>query len=225
MGNLGNVLREGQVVTVDSSSETTPSLTPEMTEKQAIATLSQAALAFHGGGDRPSAQDLVAALLAAESATRHRKTPFAFENLLGSWRLCFTTTTRHVRKRGILLSPGFYLPKFVPAEISFASDNPATHQGTISNQVTLGGLWLRFTGPCRFQPKRNLLAFDFTEMAIGAGDRPLWQRTLRQESAEAFAAKAIANLPFFAFFQAAPDFVAARGRGGGLAVWVKPSDG
>jgi hypothetical protein len=210
-------------MTVDSSSEMTPAPTPEMTEERAIATLAQAASAVCNGGQRPTAQDLVAALLAAESAARHRKAPFAFENLLGQWRLCFTATTRKARRRCVLLGSGFYLPKFVPAQISFASDNPATHQGTIRNQVTLGGLWLRFTGPCRFQPRKNLLAFDFTEMAIGAGDRPLWQRTLRQESAEAFAARAIAKLPFFAFFQIAPDFVAARGRGGGLAVWVRDS--
>lgn len=194
-----------------------------MTEERAIATLAQAASAVSSGGNRPAAQDLVAAMLAAESAARHRKAPFAFEDLLGQWRLCFATATRKARRRGVLLGTGFYLPKFVPAQINFASDDPATNQGTISNQVTLGGLWLRFTGPCRFQPNKNLLAFDFTEMAIGAGDRPLWQHTLRQESAEAFAARAIAKLPFFAFFQATPDFVAARGRGGGLAVWVRES--
>ncbi|MFQ3615310.1 MAG: hypothetical protein SNJ50_01255, partial [Cyanobacteriota bacterium] len=144
--------------------------------------------------------------------------------LLGQWRLCFATATRKARRRSLRLGPGFYWPQFVPAQISFASDAPATNQGTIANQVTLGGLWLRFIGPCRFQPKKNLLAFDFTEMAIGVGDRPLWQRTLRQESAEAFAARAIAKLPFFAFFQATPQFLAARGRGGGLAIWVKRSD-
>ncbi|WP_316791507.1 hypothetical protein [Thermoleptolyngbya oregonensis] len=199
-----------------------PSL--EMTEERAIATLSQAAATFWDGGDRPSAQAVVAAMLAAETTARHQKTPLAFEHLLGQWRLCFTTATRKARRRGIRLGPGFYWPKFVPAQISFASADPATNQGTIANQVTLGGLWLRFTGPCRFQPKKNLLAFDFTEMAIGAGDRPLWQRTLREESPEAFAARAIAKLPFFSFFQATPHFLAARGRGGGLAIWVKRPD-
>ncbi|WP_297082319.1 hypothetical protein [Thermoleptolyngbya sp. C42_A2020_037] len=202
----------------------TDSQSLEMTEERAIATLSQAAAAFCNGGDRPSAKTLVAAMLAAESAARHQKTPLTFENLLGQWRLCFTTTARKARRRGIRLGSGFYWPQFVPAQIGFASDEAATNQGTITNQVTLGGLWLRFTGPCRFQSKKNLLAFDFTKMAIGAGDRPLWQRTLREESAAAFAARAIAKLPFFAFFQATPHFLAARGRGGGLAIWVKQSD-
>jgi len=31
----------------------------------------------------------------------------------------------------------------------------------------------------------------------------------------------IAKLPFFAFFLVTEDFIAARGRGGGLALWVK----
>lgn len=210
---------------VNQSAKAADSLLPEMTEERAIATLSQAARAFCNGGDRPSAQDLVAAMLAAESVARHRKPSLAFESILGQWRLCFSTATRKARRRGIRLGPGFYWPKFVPAQISFVSNDPVTNQGTIANQVTLGGLWLRFTGPCRFQPKRNLLAFDFTEMAIGAGDRLLWQKVLREESAEAFASRAIAKLPFFAFFQATPQFAAARGRGGGLAIWVKRSDG
>ena len=212
-------------MTANQSAKVDDSQLLGMTEERAIATLSQAATAFCNGGDRPSAQDLVAAMLAAESAARHRNLPFAFEELLGQWRLCFSTATRKARRRGIRLGPGFYWPHFMSAQIGFASDDPATNQGTITNQVMLGGLWLRFTGPCRFQPKKNLLAFDFTEMAIGAGDRPLWQRTLRDLSAEAFAARAIAKLPFFSFFQATPQFLAARGRGGGLAIWVKRPDG
>ncbi|RMF68260.1 MAG: hypothetical protein D6742_05615 [Cyanobacteria bacterium J069] len=194
-----------------------------MAQPAAIATLLQAAAAWRGeGGDRPSAQAMVSALLAAESAARQQKTPLAFEPLLGEWRLCFTTATRKARRRGIVLGPGFYMPGFVPAQIGFASDDPASNQGTISNQVKLGGLWLRFTGPCRFQPKKSLLAFDFTQVAVGLGEgRVLWQRTLREESVEDFVQRAIAKLPFFAFFQATPDFVAARGRGGGLALWVR----
>jgi hypothetical protein len=31
----------------------------------------------------------------------------------------------------------------------------------------------------------------------------------------------IGRLPFFAFFAVTPTFIAARGRGGGLAIWVR----
>ena len=36
-----------------------------------------------------------------------------------------------------------------------------------------------------------------------------------------FSAQSIRTLPFFAFFLVTEDFIAARGRGGGLALWVK----
>ncbi len=35
----------------------------------------------------------------------------------------------------------------------------------------------------------------------------------------------IAKLPFFAFFLVTEEFIAARGRGGGLALWVKEVTG
>ena len=38
-----------------------------------------------------------------------------------------------------------------------------------------------------------------------------------------FYSQPIAKLPFFAFFLVTYDFIAARGRGGGLALWVKVS--
>ncbi len=38
-----------------------------------------------------------------------------------------------------------------------------------------------------------------------------------------FSTQSIAKLPFFAFFLVSEGFIAARGRGGGLALWVKVS--
>jgi hypothetical protein len=38
---------------------------------------------------------------------------------------------------------------------------------------------------------------------------------------EDFYKKPISQLPFFAFFLITEDFIAARGRGGGLAIWIK----
>ncbi|MEY3298237.1 MAG: hypothetical protein RLZZ597_1497, partial [Cyanobacteriota bacterium] len=39
--------------------------------------------------------------------------------------------------------------------------------------------------------------------------------------ADHFPSTPIAKLPFFAFFAATDQYLAARGRGGGLALWVK----
>ena len=90
-------------------------------------------------------------------------------------------------------------------------------------QIQIGGLTLRFVGPAKFLDKKNLLAFDFTEMQIWLGERSLYAKNLRagQDKREAFDGLSVAKLPFFAFFCISEEFIAARGRGGGLAMWIR----
>jgi hypothetical protein len=88
----------------------------------------------------------------------------------------------------------------------------------------LGGLWLRFTGPCRFQPKKNCWHSTLPKWRLARAIAPVAAHPAGSLSGS-IAARAIAKLPFFSFFQATPQFLAARGRGGGLAIWVKRPDG
>ena len=195
-------------MTIDVSSTNSP----------AFATiLTQAADTFRGAGTSPAAKEVVNALLQAEKAAKQQRLTYPFESLFGDWGLCFATGTRKVRRGGIVLGRGFYLPKFVPASISF------TNQGEISNQVQLGALLLKLTGPCQYLDKKNLLAFDFTEMQLSLFGRVVYSGNIRggKVQAEDFSNKAIAKLPFFAFFWVTEDLIAARGRGGGLALWIR----
>jgi hypothetical protein len=84
---------------------------------------------------------------------------------------------------------------------------------------------VRFTGPARYSGKKNLLAFDFTQLEIVCFGATAYRGRIgqRKQDSDSFADRAIAQLPFFAFFAAADDFIAARGRGGGLAVWIRQS--
>lgn len=119
---------------------------------------------------------------------------------------------------------GFYLPKFAPATIGFEpSPDSDKARRQISNQIQFGSLKLRFIGPTRFEVKQNLLAFDFTEFQLWGGDRLLFKKAFRggQAKIEAFEDLPLAKLPFFAFFLVTDDFIAARGRGGGLALWFR----
>ncbi|MBD1995016.1 hypothetical protein H6G00_00005, partial [Leptolyngbya sp. FACHB-541] len=94
-----------------------------------------------------------------------------------------------------------------------------------SNQIQLGGFKLRFTGPAKYLDKKNLLAFDFTQVQFELGERSLFTADFRGGKAKvaAFEQIAIAKLPFFAFFLVTEEFIAARGRGGGLALWIQES--
>ncbi|BAZ31790.1 hypothetical protein NIES4074_42630 [Cylindrospermum sp. NIES-4074] len=199
----------------------TATTTPDFTS-----VLFQAATAYRGQGSKlPTTSLLVDALLQAEKATKHQRLTYPFESLVGKWRLCFATGTRKVRKRGgIILGKGFYLPKFVAAQISFsAALGEDAGRGEIGNQVKLGSVLLKLTGPAKYLGKKNLLAFDFTQMLFSLFGLAVYNGQIRsgKVQAEDFYNQPIAKLPFFAFFLVTEDFIAARGRGGGLALWIR----
>ncbi|MCT0224604.1 hypothetical protein KQ310_05470 [Synechococcus sp. CS-1328] len=87
----------------------------------------------------------------------------------------------------------------------------------LTNAVRLGRLELRFSGQGALVGVRPLLRFSFNRLELGCleangGFRPLWSRPL-PEGGET------RRLPFFALIAAESDWLAARGRGGGLALW------
>jgi hypothetical protein len=188
----------------------------------------QAVMAYRNSiSQRPTAERVVNALLQLEKAAKQGRSRYPFAGFTGEWRLCFTTGVRKLHRGGIALGKGFYLPKFAPATIGFAPglemDND---KGQISNQIQFAGLTLRFTGPTKYLEKKNLLAFDFTQIQIIVGDRRVYTGGFRggKTKTGAFEQLPIAQLPFFAFFLVTEDFIAARGRGGGLALWIREAN-
>lgn len=203
-------------------------MTADLTSKaspDAIA-LGQVAAFYRGQeAERPSTEVVVNALLQAELAAKQQRLLYPFESLLGQWRLCFATGTRKVKQRGgIVLGKGFYLPKFTRAHISFSANlEQVSERGEIGNQVQLGPVLLKLVGPSRYLGKKNLLAFDFNQMQVSLFDRTVYSGQIRggKVQAQDFYNQPIAKLPFFAFFLVTQDLIAARGRGGGLALWIR----
>lgn len=202
-------------------------MTVEMTSTHSLITvLNRAAAAFQGkANDRPAAATVVEALLQAEKTAKRERLIYPVESLLGDWRLCFATGTRKVRRGGIVLGNGFYVPKLAVAQISFQAEAGAVElgHGTIGNQVQVGPVLLRFTGPAHYLGKKNLLAFDFTHLQLGVMGKTVYSGSVpgRKIRTQDLSSQTIGTLPFFAFFLMKPDFIAARGRGGGLALWVR----
>ncbi|MBE9050965.1 hypothetical protein IQ243_11155 [Nostocales cyanobacterium LEGE 11386] len=201
----------------DLTSTTTPDF---------VSVLSQAVAAYRGQGNaRPAAEVVVNALLKAEKVAKQQRLIYDFESLLGKWRLCFATGTKKARERGgIVLGKGWYVPKFVAVQISFSADlEQELGRGEIANQVQLGPVLLKLTGPAQYLGKKNLLAFDFNYMLVSLFSRGVYNRQIRsgKVQTEDFYNQPIAKLPFFAFFLVTEDLIAARGRGGGLAVWIR----
>lgn len=191
------------------------------------ATLAKAAAAFRGEvGDRPAAKTVVSALLQAEKAVKQQRLTYPLASLLGRWRLCLVTGTHKRQRGGIVLGKGFYVPKIASAQISFSSQTQTpdqTGKAEIGNQIQFGPLLFKLTGPAQYLGKKNLLAFDFTHMQLCLFGRSIYNGAFRSGKAQAEASynQSIVKLPFFAFFWVTEDLIAARGRGGGLALWIR----
>lgn len=186
-------------------------------------------------GPRPPATQVVKALLDTERAAKHPQSPLDSETFLGLWQLWFTASKKPAYKAGEPTGKGFYWPALAPGTLRFSRPTPDSPSSsppdpaspgpdllTIENQIRLGPLALRFSGPAKFLAKQNLLAFDFVRIQVFVGAVRLFQCPIKgRAGTEDWAATPIAKLPFFAFFAATDHYLAARGRGGGLALWAK----
>jgi hypothetical protein len=68
---------------------------------------------------------------------------------------------------------------------------------------------------------KNILAFDFTRITVKLLGKTVYQGFIRGgEAREAeFFSLSVAKQAFFAYFLVEDGIIAARGRGGGLALW------
>ena len=187
--------------------------------------LQQAANYFSDQTNLPSASEVVNALLKVEKNAKKEKITYPWESLIGNWRLCFITGTKKTRKKaGIVLGSGRYLPRFVKIYLNyFSSKELSTNQGKVENRVNLGGLQLSLTGPVKFLVTQNILAFDFTRMKVKLLGVTLYDGYIRggKTKEASFYTDKISQQAFFAYFYITDSAIAARGRGGGLALWSK----
>ena len=185
--------------------------------------LQKAALSFSRGNDLIPADEVVTALLAAEKKAKKQKINYDFEQLLGTWQLCFVTGTKKTRKRaGIVLGAGRYLPQLIKITITYKkNETTESNKGTVENCVDLKLLKLSLTGPIKFLSPQNILAFDFTRMQIELFGITLYNGYIRSGAAKeaSFYTDSIKKQAFFTYFFIDKFAIAARGRGGGLALW------
>lgn len=160
-----------------------------------------------------AADDLKTQLLQTERQARSQRPPIVADSLQGVWQLQAV-----LNKSGRLRR----WPRAIPASIQY---DFSAAVGQITNQVGLGNLRLRFQGPCQFEADRNLLWFDFERWQVAWGDRILVQGQLGRADQAALSdrlqQRPRPKLPFFHYFSVTPTAIAARGRGGGVAVWLK----
>lgn len=181
------------------------------------------------GAERPAPPLVVAALLAAEKQARKQGQSASFEQLIGVWRLCFVTGTRKAQQRaGRILGTGRYLPgwsnlalAYTPVSAPTMAEAEGWAAGQVENRVQLGGFHLILRGPTKFLTPKNILAFDFTRLQVQVLGRTLYTSYIRggRTSETHFYAERVGKQAFFAYFLIGELLIAARGKGGGLALW------
>ncbi len=195
-----------------------------MTDLEFIQTLNQA---VDNQQKSPSAKDTLSALLTAEKNSHHHKIQYQSSQFVGNWQLCFINGTNKSRSQfANLLKDGFYLPSFTPIKIaySFGDDAPdKCNQGRVINTVSVGLVKFTIEGPCQFNSQKNILAFDFTYLTMFILGAKIYSKNVRggKTSDQKFFSQSLKNQAFFSYFLVTDKLIAARGRGGGLALWKK----
>jgi hypothetical protein len=161
-----------------------------------------------GPGERPSG----ISLMQRELEVRRQGSGITASQLDGTWHL-----QQIWPKQGAspTAAAGLLL-RALRAQLCIRAGNDTLE---VRNSVALGALELRFSGTGQLQGRRPLLQFCFERLELRLGDQALLSRPLARPPER--------RLPFFALILCAPEgWLAARGRGGGLALWQKlPADG
>ena len=174
----------------------------------------------------PNPSELVEALLDLEKSARKEKISYDLASLVGCWQLRFVTGTNKFRqKAGIALGKGRYIPKFIRITISYQQDTDSANTGNVTNSVKLAALDLSLSGPVEFISPKNILAFDFTRIKAKIFGQTVYDGYIQKgamREKDFYRAK-LGNRAFFTYFVIQENAIAARGKGGGLALWVKNS--
>lgn len=150
-------------------------------------------------------------ILALEATAKKRGSGIVHQNLNGVWRLQHTWTGK-----GTNPLPGTdFLLRSLGARLELKGSGT---DWEIVNQVMAAGVELRFEGGAQLKGKRPMLIFRFETVKLLLAGRILLERKLPEPPSR--------RMPFFALIAMADNggWLAARGRGGGLALWDKTEE-
>ena len=146
-------------------------------------------------------------LLDLEKQARRSGSGLTASDLMGYWQL------KTVWPKGQTEANAFngWLLRSIGACLEIRGESADGLQ--LRNAVNLSGLTLQFTGPGELNGRQPLLKFRFEQVELLLGRFTLLKKKLPapEEGRE----------PFFALISRSPEgWMAARGRGGGLAFWT-----
>ncbi|MFN9622180.1 MAG: hypothetical protein ACK587_05010 [Cyanobacteriota bacterium] len=157
-----------------------------------------------------------ASLLALERSSAKLGSGLCPDDLVGTWRL------ERLWSKG-RSQPAHAAAATLRTLAARLALHPAKDGGMqLANTVGLGPLKLCFHGSVAFRGRRPLLVFQFQTMRVSLAGHLLWTLSLPKPDK--------GREPFFALISSQRTrtdqrWLAARGRGGGVALWVREEDG
>ncbi len=150
-------------------------------------------------------------LLDLEALARTEGSGIDFPSLIGLWRFAL------VWKKGIDKEDSISssLLRLFTASLELRENNHEPRKFNIVNSIEFGALSIRFIGFGELKETQPLLKFFFETIELKLGSNILFSRLLNIPDEK--------NRPFFALIaiEESGRWLSARGRGGGLALWLK----
>jgi hypothetical protein len=166
-----------------------------------------------GHSSRPTGPDLSgSAVLALERRSRRQGSGLTRERVQGRWRLDQLWSKQQAQPE----TTSAVLLRALQANLAITA-SPEGDGLAVLNSVQLGALQLCCSGEGQLRGRRPLLEFWFTQLEVRWGQHTLWRQAIAGPPEPR-------KRPFFALIAREGDgedgWLLARGRGGGLALWV-----
>ena len=148
-----------------------------------------------------------------EKSARVEGSGIEFDSLLGLWK--FNSVWKQGSDSEDSISSTLLKVLSATLELKKDTQNPEEKKFTIANAIKVGLLTLRFSGYANLERKQPLLPFSFDCIQIKLASLTILKRSLPVPDQK--------KRPFFALIAIDPNgkWLSARGKGGGLALWVK----
>ncbi len=152
-------------------------------------------------------------LLELEKIARVEGSGINFESLLGLWK--FNSVWKQGSNKEDSISSTMLQVFSASLELKRDSNKSDKDLFTIANSIQFGILSLTFSGIASLERKQPILPFSFDNIKIRLGSLTIFKKNLSKIDDK--------MKPFFALIALGSHgkWLAARGKGGGLALWVR----
>ena len=147
-----------------------------------------------------------------EKNSQNNGSGIVYEELLGIWNFQYVWGKESDEIKNITSS----ILQVLSAKLELKKKNKEDQLNfEIKNSINLGLLNIIFIGSAELKGLRPLLTFYFEELKISFSNFPIFNKELKKPEDK--------KMPFFSLvgISTKDKWMCARGRGGGLAIWVK----